>query len=239
MQAARCKGVIVYTYACCVLMQGLSDAVVRRMYQWHFDPSCTILLDWRSYDDTPDLSIEDLGSGIEAALRQLSPMLMPGSVVTLHRSYNPVGWEDWISTVCAAVAAAAPTMPHVTVLAPCVEGSEKAITVLGQQDPPVQHACINGIHRLHGVSHTPWPWQSLTVTPVVLSELLELPDPRGGVYDIRLSVLCAYYSEVRTLACIECLGFVRLSSKLDGRQCTVAGSSEVSTPSYMRCIFMF
>ncbi len=81
--------------------------------------------------------------------------------------------------------------------------------------------------------------RAATELDVVLSELLELPDPRGGVYDIRLSVLCAYYSEVRTLACIECLGFVRLSSKLDGRQCTVAGSSEVSTPSYMRCIFMF
>lgn len=182
-----------------MLMQGLSDAVLQRMGNWRFDPSCTLRLTWLSDGSWPQLPIADLGSGVEAALRQLSPTLMPGSVLQIHDKFMSRGWEGWLSTVLAAVATATPTMPHVTVLAPYVDGCEKAVTMLGEQDPPVQHVAFTSLYKLKGVSHVPWPWQSLTVTPVVLSEFLELPDPRGGVYDVRLSVLIADCKKVRYL----------------------------------------
>ncbi len=89
----------------------------------------------------------------------------------------------------AAIAAATPTLPHLTVYPPPLPDSHTGTALLCQTDVPVAHACAAGLKPSPLVRTLAWPWESLRVTSVSLIDILSLPDPTGGQYEIEVRYL--------------------------------------------------
>ncbi len=126
----------------------------------------------------------------------------------LHRAGDQIAV---LGGIAAAVAAAAPSLqPDVTVILPAQASDDAGVATLcavaagaGAQHAyaapaePV-HVCFEGLGRLTGAhAGVAWPWGSLWVKQrVFIDQLLRLPDPTAGQYDVHLSGLYMQVNEV-------------------------------------------
>ncbi len=144
-------------------------------------------------DDPTDLELlqTEVPRGIQAAVQQLSTLLPPSSTI----SVEPVSTNcDRIRTEAAAaalpaVAAAAAAHPQYTILPLAVDGDEWYMGHLCAQTPPIPHARLWKVsYRLsYAYADVAWPWPRLTLHQLSLQDLLKLPDPTGGQYEVTVT----------------------------------------------------
>ncbi len=158
-------------------LQGLPDTVVQRMKQWHIAAPCHVRLDVLNNVQPADLRVS-----IGAALQQLSSM-PAGTTVQLDSALHVTTFQ----VAAAAVAAAAPALPHLTIRPPKLLGVNSNVAMLCRAEHGVAHASIQH-PRLTSetqVASLPWAWKSLYVGgEMAVQQLLYLPDPTRGQYDI-------------------------------------------------------
>ncbi len=178
------------------------------MHQWQFTTPCHVYLDL-----TVNITISDLHVGLEAALRQLSGVLPAGSIIEI-KNYSTHTLSTLYPLACAAITAAGPSLTHTTVLPPTSSTNDEELTVFMQQQPPLQHSAVLGMSLSGAHKDVPWPWQSLHILSLDLdmSQLLHLPDPAGGQYDVHVQSLIARPFEVGAAPCCihACAAFYHL-----------------------------
>ncbi len=186
----RCMSVAgAWPVHCC--LQGLDAEVIARMHQWRIEAPCTVYIHpaWSPLE----VSLE----GLALALQQLSQVIPPGCDIMVY-----VSESISLSATAAVLAAAAPLMPPQTTLWPDVrcELVEESQAVCdpgqGYTNMCMRQLSLNGDRY----AHVAWLWQKLKfrVTPMV-KQLLQLPDPRGGQYEIDVQGLIVCEKQVRDM----------------------------------------
>ncbi len=186
----------------CLALQGLSAAVMQRIPQWQFTGPFEVWL--LIHPHTPNVA-----SAVQAALSQLSGLPAGTTVIVDFEEDSHAKTAHHLAATAATIAAATPALRHVRVLAPPTGDGAAALAALLAQQPAPAHAAVYGFkHRLSGEhGNIPWPWQSLRVGgPMELSELLRLPNPCGGQYELVLECLRAEKTLVRVHVhvCLSC-----------------------------------
>lgn len=116
-------------------------------------------------------------------------------------------YNDDIATAAAAlpaIAAAAATHPQYTILTPDIYDASY-MARLCEQSPPIPNA------RLFATDNGPsspyadvaWPWRSLTLSLFNIEDILKLPDPIGGQYEVTVTsefyLVHEFVSKVRSV----------------------------------------
>ncbi len=171
----------------CACAQGLSAEVQQRLPQWKFSAPV------RAHLHVPtDLSQAEAQTALQAALSQLS-VLPPGTEVYLNDDAVDADWSDMYPAAVAAIAATTHTTQHLSIVLPACYGvAELYFSMLdsphGQQRAS-RHVRLSGLKLSPAHAAIPWPWESVRVGSVGLSDLLLFPDPTGGQYEVTLDTL--------------------------------------------------
>ncbi len=165
------------------------------MDQWRFGGLCDARLILPE-----DLSDADLQAGIIAALSQLG-CLPAGSTVQLCSEWFRSGSY---TEVLRAIAAASPSLPHLTVLPPSAPCGNATMASLCSRLYPLRHAVVRELADetplSHAQSQVAWPWDRLTVTGCLsVAQVMKLPHPSRGQQEIwadelQLSQVCIHAS---------------------------------------------
>ncbi len=174
-------------------LQGLEAPVAQWLTQCRFTAPCVVTLALPH-----DLASEDLQAGIETALHQLSSVLPPGSVVRLTDPWEE-HWEALYPPACAAIAAAGAALTHIDLYPPAAPGTDACLGRLLQEQPPRARAVLDRLESESAHARAAWPWQRLCVYGCYMhqmEDLLQLPDPSAGQYEIEIGILTLDLDEV-------------------------------------------
>ncbi len=188
-------------------LQGLSQAVLDLSQQLdHAAP----------YHITLCARIEGpvLQAGLQAALMQLSELPTGSRIETMVAlAYEQVALDRWEAAV-AAIGAAAPSLPHITIIPPRLPGTDESVGRLCELQPQLANVALSlsqtGSLSRYGISigkgiqgahkHVPWPWPRLCASSIDGTVLVLLPNPcaGGGPYQIEFTTLCINMEKVGT-----------------------------------------
>ncbi len=184
---------------CPCALQGLDTTVLQRIRQLQFTKPCLVRVDLPD-----DMHPDHAQAGIAAALQQLST-IPAQSTIQLHAP--DAGAARMLRPAAAAMAAAAAAHPQWTIRAPKMYLGDAVLTLHSLPGYEVAHASFRDVRLSEWHASRPWPWQSLRLGGLTeLEQLLYLPDPTNGQWDIEVKLLLADVEQVSlplvcTLAC--------------------------------------
>ncbi len=175
----------------CVFVQGLSRPVRQRMRRWALTAPCSAAL-----AIPRRMSQHAMRVGTEAALAQLK-VLPAGSMVTVQTPNGFTTAFDFYHSVCLAIQAAGPTAEHITVLPPATHTTDAVIYRMLMDPQPLVLTSLTQLELRGAHAGTAWPWRNLHASGTLdLADLLQLPDPSNGQYDIYVEAVKIHAEKV-------------------------------------------